>query len=51
MMNNPYAAKPAAKKPASTREILFAPEVYADEPVRPRARAEEAAGRGARQRR
>ncbi|MBX3228820.1 MAG: hypothetical protein KIT84_39595 [Labilithrix sp.] len=39
-MNNPYAPKPVKK---TTREILFAPEVYADEPVRPRARAEEAA--------
>lgn len=44
-MNNPYAPKPAAKKAAvSTREILFAPEVYRDEPAPTRRdHAEEAA--------
>jgi flagellar biosynthesis protein FlhF len=43
-MNNPYATKPAVRKTAASRsaEILFAPEVYRDEPTR-RDNAEEAA--------
>lgn len=35
-MNNPYAKAALKKSPVSTREVLFAPEVYSEEPTKTR---------------